>query len=63
MTGALLLITPDSESDVSDSALRVMGPGGRALFALVPETGTLKDMMRRYGHMPLPPYIERGGYG
>ena len=56
--GALLLITPDSESDVSDSALRVMDREG-ALFVLVPETGTFKDMMRRYGHMPLPPYIER----
>jgi len=56
--GALLLITPDSEGDVSDLALRVLGREG-ALFVLVPETGTLKDMMRRYGHMPLPPYIER----
>ena len=57
--GALLLITPDLESDVSDLALRVLGREG-ALFVLEPETGTLKDMMRRYGHMPLPPYIERG---
>ena len=57
--GALLLVTPDPESDVSDSALRVLGREG-ALFVLEPETGTLKDMMRRYGHMPLPPYIERG---
>ena len=57
--GALLLVTPDPESDVSDLALRVLGREG-ALFVLEPETGTLKDMMRRYGHMPLPPYIERG---
>lgn len=56
--GTLLLITPDSESDVSDLALRVVGREG-ALFVLMPEAGTLKDMMRRYGHMPLPPYIER----
>ena len=57
--GALLLVTPDPESDVSDLALRVLGREG-ALFVLEPETGTLKDMMRRYGHMPLPPYIQRG---
>ena len=56
--GALLLVTPDPESDVSDLALRVLGREG-ALFVLEPETATLKDMMRRYGHMPLPPYIER----
>ena len=56
--GALLLITADPESDVSDLALRVLGREG-ALFLLEPETGTLKDMMRRYGHVPLPPYIER----
>jgi len=57
--GALLLVTPDPESDISDLALRVLGREG-ALFVLEPETGTLKDMMRRYGHMPLPPYIQRG---
>ena len=56
--GTLLLITPDPECEVSDLALRVLGREG-ALFVLEPETGTLKDMMRRYGHMPLPPYIER----
>ena len=56
--GALLLVTPDPESDVSDLALKVLGREG-ALFVLEPETVTLKDMMRRYGHMPLPPYIER----
>ena len=57
--GALLLVTPDPESDISGLALRVLGRKG-ALFVLEPETGTLKDMMRRYGHMPLPPYIQRG---
>ena len=48
--GALLLITPDSESDVSDLALRVLGREG-ALFVLVPETGTLKDMMLSLIHI------------
>ena len=56
--GALLLIAPDAESDVSDLTLRVTGRRG-ALFLLEPESGTLKEMMRRFGHMPLPPYIDR----
>ena len=56
--GALLLVTPDPESEVSDLALRVLGREG-ALFVLEPETGTFEDIMRRCGHMPLPPYIER----
>jgi len=56
--GALLLVTPDPESNVSDLALRVSGREG-ALFVLEPESVTLKDMLRLYGHMPLPPYIER----
>ncbi len=56
--GTLLLVTPDAESDVSELTLRVTGREG-ALFALSPESGSLKEMMRRFGHMPLPPYIDR----
>lgn len=56
--GALLLITPDGESDVSELTLRVNGREG-ALFKVSPESGSLKEMMRRFGHMPLPPYIAR----
>jgi len=56
--GALLLITPDADSDVSELTLRVMGRED-ALFKLAPESGSLKEMMRRFGHMPLPPYIDR----
>jgi S-adenosylmethionine:tRNA ribosyltransferase-isomerase len=56
--GALLLITPDGDSDVSELTLRVMGRED-ALFKLAPESGYLKEMMRRFGHMPLPPYIDR----
>jgi S-adenosylmethionine:tRNA ribosyltransferase-isomerase len=29
------------------------------LFELAPEIGTVSQMMRAFGHMPLPPYIER----
>ena len=56
--GTLLLITPDADSDISDLAVRVAGRQG-SLFILDPESGSIKDMMRRFGHMPLPPYIER----
>jgi S-adenosylmethionine:tRNA ribosyltransferase-isomerase len=56
--GALLLVTPDDHNDVSELTLRVTGREG-ALFALSPESGSLKEMMRRFGHMPLPPYIDR----
>ena len=56
--GALLLVTPDDDSDVSELTLRVTGREG-ALYALSPESGSLKEMMRRFGHMPLPPYIDR----
>lgn len=56
--GTLLLITPDADSDISDLAVRVAGRQG-SLFILDPESGSIKDMMRQFGHMPLPPYIER----
>jgi len=56
--GALLLITPDADNDISDLNVRVVGRQG-SLFILTPESGSIKDMMRRFGHMPLPPYIER----
>ena len=56
--GMLLIITSESESDLSELALRVIGREG-ALYRLAPESGSIKEMMRRFGHMPLPPYIER----
>jgi S-adenosylmethionine:tRNA ribosyltransferase-isomerase len=56
--GTLLLVTPDDQSDVSEFTLRVTGRKG-ALFALSPESGSLKEMMQCFGHMPLPPYIDR----
>ena len=55
---ALLLLTPNSDSDVSDMAVRVIGRQG-ALFHLAPETGSFIEAMQQLGHMPLPPYIER----
>ena len=55
---AVLMITETQESDISDLSVRVIGRQG-TLFRLAPEAGTIKEMMRRFGHMPLPPYIER----
>lgn len=56
--GSLIFITADQDSDISDFTLRVRGRNG-ALFELEAETGTVSQMMRMHGHMPLPPYIER----
>ena len=55
---SLIFITADQNSDISDFTLRVRGRDG-ALFELEAETGTVSQMMRLFGHMPLPPYIER----
>ena len=55
---AVLMITESQESDISDLSVRVIGRQG-SLFRLAPEAGTIREMMRRFGHMPLPPYIER----
>jgi S-adenosylmethionine:tRNA ribosyltransferase-isomerase len=40
------------------STLRVLGREG-AFFRLRSESGGLSGLLERYGHMPLPPYIER----
>jgi S-adenosylmethionine:tRNA ribosyltransferase-isomerase len=56
--GMLLIITSEPESDLTELAVRVIGREG-ALYRLAPESGSIKEMMRRFGHMPLPPYIER----
>ena len=56
--GMLLIITSEPESDLSELAVRVIGREG-ALYRLAPESGSIKEMMGRFGHMPLPPYIER----
>ena len=56
--GSLIYITPDANGDISDFSLRVTGRSG-ALFELEAETGSVSQMIRLHGHMPLPPYIER----
>ncbi len=56
--GSAVLITPDPDSDVTEFSVRVLDREG-ALFVLEPEVGTWPELLRRYGHMPLPPYIDR----
>lgn len=53
-----IYVTPDAEHDVSEFVLRVDGREGD-LFVLRPEVGTFGEIMRKFGHMPLPPYIQR----
>jgi len=56
--GSCLYVTADADSDISDIALRVVAREG-ALFELAPEDATWQEILRRFGHMPLPPYIDR----
>ena len=56
--GSLIYITPDANGDISDFSLRVTGRSN-ALFELEAETGSVSQMMRLCGHIPLPPYIDR----
>jgi S-adenosylmethionine:tRNA ribosyltransferase-isomerase len=51
-------VTTDADSDISDIALRVVAREG-ALFELAPEDATWQEILCRFGHMPLPPYIDR----
>ena len=53
-----IAITAGVDTDITDLSVRVEGREG-ALFILRPELGEWSEIMRRYGHIPLPPYIER----
>ena len=53
-----IAITPSADEDITEFSVRVDGREG-ALFVLRPEVGEWAEIMRRYGHIPLPPYIER----
>ena len=57
--GSCLQISADADSDVGEFSLRVLGREG-ALFHLEPEAAEWPEILHKYGHMPLPPYIERG---
>lgn len=53
-----IAITPSADEDITEFSVRVDGREG-TLFVLRPEVGEWAEIMRRYGHIPLPPYIER----
>ena len=55
---AVLFVTADAESDITELSMRILGRRN-ALYHVAPESGSLREAMRRYGHIPLPPYIDR----
>lgn len=56
--GALLLLQKDADSEPGTTALEVVGREGE-LFHLRLPAGSLMNVLGDYGHMPLPPYIDR----
>ena len=55
---SLLFITPSKTDEVTALAFRVVGRREQ-LFHLCPELGTIQEAISKYGHVPLPPYIQR----
>lgn len=56
--GARLQITADEHSDAVCGELEMLGRDG-ALFELKSVGGDLLSLLNEFGHMPLPPYIDR----
>ena len=56
--GTAILITPDETSDATEFSVRVQGRRD-ALYELVVDSGSWPEILKTYGHIPLPPYIER----
>ena len=56
--GTAILITPDETSDATEFSVRVEGRRD-ALYELVVDSGSWPEILKTYGHIPLPPYIER----
>ena len=56
--GTAILITPDEISDATEFSVRVEGRRD-ALYELVVDSGSWPEILKTYGHIPLPPYIER----
>ena len=56
--GTAILITPDETSDATEFSVRVEGRRD-ALFELVVDSGSWPEILKTFGHIPLPPYIER----
>lgn len=55
--GARLLLSATESAPVSDVGLEVLGRRG-ALFELAFD-GSVLELLQQFGHMPLPPYIDR----
>ncbi len=53
-----IFIAPTADDGITAFSVRVEGREG-ALFVLRPEVGEWPEIMRHYGHIPLPPYIQR----
>ncbi len=56
--GSAIIITADDQADASEHTVRVQRRDG-ALYRLISETDTWRLIMRSFGHVPLPPYIDR----
>ena len=56
--GSSILITPNEISDATEFSVRVQGRRD-ALFELTVDLGCWAEILKTFGHMPLPPYIER----
>lgn len=56
--GSTLVVTEDETGDASEFVLRVEAREA-ALFLLKPEVANWQEILREFGHMPLPPYIDR----
>ena len=56
--GSAIIITADAKADASELTVRVQQREG-GLYRLISETDTWRLIMRSFGHVPLPPYIDR----
>lgn len=56
--GSAIIITADAQADASELTVRVQQREG-GLYRLISETDTWRLIMRSFGHVPLPPYIDR----
>jgi S-adenosylmethionine:tRNA ribosyltransferase-isomerase len=56
--GTLLRLREQRDGDDAEDTLRVLDRQGE-LFRLGTDSGRLMALLDRYGHMPLPPYIDR----
>lgn len=56
--GTAIVLTADEDADASEHTIRVE-QRDEGLYRLASEAGSWRLIMRQYGHVPLPPYIDR----